>query len=155
MKDLLVSAPAATKPSDKKDKPDDVTQGKKDSQPNTENITEGSSIKVSISQDSLTKSPQHKQLQHPSAKKPQTAPTSGRTMEGLSSIKEKSMTLEKKKSRKGSRLAERFHKQVTIFEVWNYRIYFVSISHVKLQLYEFPDNGKTNRLTVCNLIPIG
>ena len=104
MRDLLVPA-TADKPPDK-DK-SNVVQEKDERL----NVTEGSSIKVSISQDSLlTKSPQHKQSQQTSDKKPNTAPTSrSDTTEGLSSITEKNTTSEKKKSRIASRL-ERFHR---------------------------------------------
>lgn len=108
MRDLLVPD-AADKPPDK-DKPN-VIQAK-DELLNAENITaESSSIKVSISQDSLlTKSPQHKQSQQTSGKKPNPAPTSrSHITQGLSSITEKNTTSEKKRSRKSSRL-ERFHR---------------------------------------------
>ena len=108
MRDLLVPD-AADKPPDK-GKPN-VIQAK-DERFNAENITaEGSSIKVSISQDSLlTKSPQHKQSRQTSDKKPNTAPASrNHTTQGLSSITEKNTTSEKNKSRKSSQL-ERLHR---------------------------------------------
>ena len=110
MKDLLVPA-VIDKPSDE-NKPENNVVQEKDEQLNAD-VTEGSSIKVSISQDSLlTKSPQRKQPQQMSEKKPNTAaPTSrSHTTEGLSSITEKYIPLEKKESRKGSRLAQRFHR---------------------------------------------
>lgn len=100
MRDLLV--PSASKPSNK-DKPTGS-----DDQLEVEN-TENSSIKVSISQDSLlTRSPQHRQPQQKSCEKPpksNPSPTSNIT-------RSKNTTLEKKPSRskKGSQLTERLHR---------------------------------------------
>ena len=112
MRDLLV--PAATDESlDNGKPPDSIIQspGKEDNQPNAENVTEGSSIRVSISQDSLvTKSPQCKQPQLTSNDRLHTTSNSSRTTEGLSSINEKSTILEKKKDKKGSQPAEGHHR---------------------------------------------
>ena len=102
MKDLLVPGATANNKPSHKDKSTDVNQ-KKDDQLNVENAmhTEGSSIKVSISQDSLLhRSPQHKDKK---------GLTSSHITES-SSLTEKSTTSDKKPSRKGSQLSERFHR---------------------------------------------
>lgn len=109
MKDLLVTRPTANKAPDK----DKRSVSQKDDQLNTENATEGSSIKVSISQDSLlAKSPQHKQPQQTSEKKPNAGSTLSHITESSStSAAEKNAAKEEKKlSRKGTRSAERLHR---------------------------------------------
>ena len=113
MRDLLV--PATTDKLSGNAKPSDsVIQSrarKEDNWPNVENVTDGSSIKVSISQDSLIiKSLQRKQPQQTNDNRPHTASNSSRTIGGLSSINEKSTTLEKKKNKKGSQPAEGLHR---------------------------------------------
>ena len=102
MKDLLVPV-AVTAPA--KDVPPGDCQNNE--QLNVDNATEGSTIKVSVSQDSLlTKSPQHT-----SDKKLGMGSTLSHLTETSSSFTEKNtVKQEVKLSRKGNRAVERFHR---------------------------------------------
>ena len=102
MKDLLVPV-AVTAPA--KDEPPGGCQ--KNDQLNIDNATEDSTIKVSVSQDSLlTKSPQHT-----SDKKPGMGSTLSHLTEKSSSFTEKNTAKQEVKlSRKGNRAVERFHR---------------------------------------------
>ena len=105
MKDLLVSV--ANKTSDE----DLPVQSQKHDQlniKNVENVAEGSSIKVSISQDSLlTKSPHHQQSQQSSDMKHERGATLDITESSLSSTEKGSAKQEKKISSKGDRTTGR------------------------------------------------
>ena len=104
MKDLLVSI--ANKIPDE----DLPSENQKHDQLNNENAenVRGSSIKVSISQDSLlTKSPNHQQSQQPTDTKLERGPTLGNITENLSPTEKNSAKGEKKPSREGNRSTEK------------------------------------------------
>lgn len=105
MKDLLVSV------ANKIPEEDLPSQNQKHDQlnnENDENVREGSSIKVSISQDSLlTKSPNHQQSQQPTDTKLERGPTLSNITENLSPTEKKIAEGEKKLSREGNRSTEK------------------------------------------------
>lgn len=112
MKDLLVSV--TNKTSDE----DLPSQSQKHDQLNTENVenvAEGSSIKVSISQDNLlTKSPHHQQSRQSGDMKPERGPTLDNITEN-SSTEKSSAKPEKKISSKSDRATERHRYPHAIF----------------------------------------
>lgn len=138
MKGLLLPVATTNKKLLDEDKPV-ATKQNQDEELNVENATEGSSIKVSISQDSLLqKSPQHRD------KKPSTRQASSCITESTSSLPDKRSTTSDKRSttsdkrsttsdkkanrRKSSQLSKRFHRWLCCYfhGVWNYKISFVS-----------------------------
>lgn len=105
MKDLLVSV--ANKIPDE-DLPSENQKHDQLNNENAENVREGSSIKVSISQDSLlTKSPNHQQSQQPTDTKLERGPTLGNITENLSPTEKNSAKGEKKLSRESNRSTEK------------------------------------------------